>query len=425
MVAYLRQRSDQIDLCHLSHTMSDADVHTLSKGIEYDKDVQLLQASLAHVAQEQHAAAAQEAQRVPLPGNERFVARLTEGIGQGDIPPRSPLYQTFMACVKNSADYKECNTNEKKRAFRLQWAKSEFESATVEVSRTKAEEWQDVDEEIGTYESFDRIVWLEGGHHSPAAVAAAKLYCEKALKMKGKWVSWNPMTERVDVLYVKVTHRSVFTKLWGVYCRETSNPTSAAAVGTSPATVTTTPVKTVARATVKAEGKVKGGAAKAGGDATNKTVATTTGSGKKRPGGKNGVADGEGDQPDGDESAAKKIRADVLRKAGLTKSAYIRVSSVHGQILHSIATDVSYSWAKNDLTVNKLKEKMAAVQQRVDQHNFFKFYILNDVQVVRQLYTADDLQRLLPMFVTELEKLIQHVNDEHVRFNKMHVASLQ
>ncbi len=381
-----------------------------------DAEVSELQLKLACVAQEQHEADRRGSERTALPGQEKLVERLQESLKNNDITPRSAIYQIFMN-EKNGAAYKQCDTHEKKKAFRLEWAKAALEKASVEVGRTKTEEWQDVSEEIGTYEPFDRIVWLEGGHQSPDAIAAAKLYCEKALKMKGKWLSWNPMTERVDVLYVKVTHKSVFSRMWGIYCKDTSISTPGA-VTTPP--VDTTPVKTSATTTGKAA------AAVGGGDGGKETTAAAAGRGQKRSaGGNKGAAEGEKGQADDTESAAKKIRADVIRKAGLTKTAYIRASSVHGQIMHSINTDSAYSWAKNDMTVGKLKEKMQAVQDRVDKHAFFKFYLVNDIQVVRQLYKADDLQRLLPLFVTELEKLIQQVQDEHVRFNKMHVASLQ
>ena len=63
-------------------------------------------------------------------------------------------------------------------------------------ARSKTESWQDVDTEYGTYEPLERIIYFEGGRHSEAACNAAMLYAQKAMRMKGRWIQWNSMTER-------------------------------------------------------------------------------------------------------------------------------------------------------------------------------------------------------------------------------------
>jgi hypothetical protein len=118
-----------------------------------DAEVSELQLKLARAAQEQYEAERRGSERTALPGQEKLVERIQESMKNNDIAPRSALYQKFMS-EKDGAAYKLCDTHEKKKAFRLEWAKCALEKATVEVGRTKTEEWQDISEEIGTYESF-------------------------------------------------------------------------------------------------------------------------------------------------------------------------------------------------------------------------------------------------------------------------------
>ena len=40
----------------------------------------------------------------------------------------------------------------------------------------------------------------EGGREDPGNIQAAARYCEKCIKMQGRWVHWNEMTERLEYL---------------------------------------------------------------------------------------------------------------------------------------------------------------------------------------------------------------------------------
>lgn len=148
-----------------------------------------------------------------------------------DVTARTPAYQAssrwLAANPDKNEEYKQikglgANVFAEKKAFRLRWAEMKIQESTV--SKVKKEEWQEVESEVGTYEPFDRIVFLEGD--TPAAVDAAMKYCNKAIKMGGPWVAWNPMTERTDVLYVKKSHTKVFARLWGLYCEQSAAPSS-------------------------------------------------------------------------------------------------------------------------------------------------------------------------------------------------------
>lgn len=107
-------------------------------------------------------------------------------------------------------------TMQMKRDFRLKWAQQELASCTI-VKQTKLEQYQIVDEELGTYEPFDMVVKHEGGRKSAAAWRAAVNYCEKCMELGGMWLSWNAFTQRADVLYIKKQRRSSFNQIWGLY----------------------------------------------------------------------------------------------------------------------------------------------------------------------------------------------------------------
>ena len=64
---------------------------------------------------------------------------------------------------------------------------------------------------------MSELFFFEGGRHSKSAIAAATKYVEKAMAMGGSWLSYNAMTERTDVLYVKKTHKQVFQQKWALF----------------------------------------------------------------------------------------------------------------------------------------------------------------------------------------------------------------
>ena len=116
----------------------------------------------------------------------------------------------------------------KKNAFRLEWAKWQLEGITTET-KSSLESWQQINEEVGTYEPFDMVLKHEGGRWSPAAWAAAMEYCKTCCALGGRWLSYNYFTKRVDVLYIKKTQRSVHKKCWDLYKQTVSTENQGAA----------------------------------------------------------------------------------------------------------------------------------------------------------------------------------------------------
>ena len=317
-----------------------------------------------------------------------------------DVSPRTPAYQKFAAWLKENpvknAEYKNIkagpgtsNTNQLKKNFRLQWAEMQLEENTL--TKTKKEEWQEVDIEIGTYESVDRMIWLEGG--TLAAETAVMTYVNKAICFGGPWLSWNPMTERTDVLYVKKQYKKTFSRLWSLYCEQQQQltaqlPAAATAPAASPSQVPT-PSK------VEVPPKPS----------------------------KRGVVSENGAQDD-KEKAAKKAKLDLFRKAATTKGLYLTLRGAQAQLLHSISGDDAYAWANNPDTLNRLKDAEAQVTKFVEGCPCNQFCIVHDAAEVRKVHgDSPDLHRHLSRFVTELQSSLEGLQREQRRFNRMHVAN--
>ena len=165
-------------------------------------------------------------ERVPKPGKEKLCEELKEVQKSGCMPARSAVYQAFDRYLKAPGHDEERATytalkggkhvREAKERLRKQWSELKLQQSTDIVCRKK-ESWQNIDEEAGVYEPIMRICELEGGKDDLAAVQATMLYVEKAMKMGGDWVSWNPMTERVDILYVKKSHKRRMVEAWETF----------------------------------------------------------------------------------------------------------------------------------------------------------------------------------------------------------------
>ena len=162
----------------------------------------------------QRAETGSQEERVAKDGQEEFVAQLREVQKTGEMIARSAVYQAFARYLdapghedekKKYQDMKgKQNVRAEKEKMRKQWCELKLQQNTEVVARKK-EKWQQIDEECGTYEPIMRILEKEGGKDDREAIIATMRYVDKAMKMGGDWVCWNPMTERVDILYLKNT----------------------------------------------------------------------------------------------------------------------------------------------------------------------------------------------------------------------------
>ena len=118
---------------------------------------------------------------------------------------------------RNKAAYDEyrklptgAGVNELRKQFRLKWAKKEW--SRVRAEKLRIERHTELEAEIGTWLPVPRVVKEEGGYKSPAAVKAAMNYVRKAVAMGPAWAQVNPMTEAIEVYYIRREKRTEHEK---------------------------------------------------------------------------------------------------------------------------------------------------------------------------------------------------------------------
>ena len=148
--------------------------------------------------------------------DDRHKAQLKQGSEHG-FDMREPLGQKFRRSDGfKSPEYVACTTITAKRKFRQDWATGRWQEACIK--RMKTESWQEVGETKGQYMPIRRIIKAEGDDEQ--AVLAATRYVDTAIKMAGKFISYNEMTERWEFLYFTRSLSTSFTKCWQIYCEQ-------------------------------------------------------------------------------------------------------------------------------------------------------------------------------------------------------------
>ena len=85
-----------------------------------------------------------------------------------------------------------------------------------------------VNQSLGTYKPFAKLVQDEGGKDDPEALSAAKKIASKCVALGGDWVSWNVMSERLEFLHLRREHNEIMSNKWELYLEETQKVQSGA-----------------------------------------------------------------------------------------------------------------------------------------------------------------------------------------------------
>ena len=133
--------------------------------------------------------------------------------------PRHKIGQRFgRSTAAKEASYKSASQTEK-REMRRKWGEAEI--ARLKETRTFAKSWTKVDQTKGTYVPFAVLWEREGGVLDPrGAHAAAMEYARACIRMKGPWVSANPVTGRLEYLHLERSVKEQFTKCWTLFKSE-------------------------------------------------------------------------------------------------------------------------------------------------------------------------------------------------------------
>ena len=379
---------------------SKLDDHELSKGLDIDKLNQVLNGK----SKEKQLSASQEVHE-PINGKEKLVDQLREAIKLRDVNTRSALGQVFTDFLNThpeekhkymediKANHKRGSVTEAKRRFRLQWAESTLEKWTV--TKSACEEWNQIDEETGTYEPLEKIIEHEGGMQSPSAVQAGLLYASKAMHMGGAWISWNPMTERTDILYVKKTMKTLFAKKWKIFKQQSMTtqetvPSSEQAVQEEP------PAK-----------KPKLDEASASVDPCKPKASPQKAAGKPKAG-----------------STTKKLTS-LLNQAKTVKARYQQISTSYRGLAVALINNHEYDFMNVQKAAENLKVHWEAVEKAAeDTEGFNKYFLMNEIAELKIRFAEADIEKCLPKFL-DIDKPLTKLKQEIQRINKLHAASLK
>ena len=177
------------------------------------------------------------------------------------------------------------------------------------------------------------IAQQEGGDEE--AYRCAVRYALKCCRMGGKWVDYNPMTERYEFLYVKRCHITTFTEAWRSFeelehrgvepPRDDARgrpPMSAAAASANPSGTAPCAIKPEEKAYVADVPKKK------------HTTDADAAAGKRSP----------------DQIKEAAVLADTAK----LKADFIGTVAAAKQLVLQIETNADWSWARNKETIGRL-----------------------------------------------------------------------
>ena len=102
--------------------------------------------------------------------------------------------------------------SDKQAAWREKWMIKKKKSIDKEYFHDTSFETVDVSK--GQMLPLPRIIQKEGGGKNPENVKAALTYIFKCIIMGGEWLWVNPMTERVELFYVRRSRIEMFKNKW-------------------------------------------------------------------------------------------------------------------------------------------------------------------------------------------------------------------
>ncbi|CAK0833824.1 unnamed protein product [Prorocentrum cordatum] len=318
-----------------------------------------------------------------------LIVQMTDALKTNTVEPRSGLGQRFSTAHKPGTDNAKkleayvkrrgdegVKTNDAKKEFRIQWAKEQLDSITHGKKETN--EWQEVDEETGTYVPFAVLVEKMGFFFDPeGALERAKKYADKCMAMKGGWVVDDEMVEEINFFHLERKHRTILAKKWESYTQSQTGGSSAQAEDKACPDAPT--------ATDKAKARRKSNGKNGTGDAVQ------------------GVADGA--QPDGLDK--------LFVSAQQTKKLYHNTVGSASSLIDTIKTSNDKNWKRFNSPdfVGALTDQKAKVEQSATP--FGTNLLIKDLSETKKSHTAAVLTTELEHFVTlkgELNKLAKQHN---------------
>jgi hypothetical protein len=329
-----------------------------------------------------------------LVGNSMFDAR-------GSLGQKWQKQKSAMTSL--SDQYDKCAGRPAQQAFKLAWAKEEYEK--MQKTKTHSQTWRMVDTTRGEYMSFGMVVKREGGWKDSSAISAATRYCQKASVMGKPWTVWNSMTERYDYLYISKLFVQDFEQSWSSFTTWTKSESSEPE-GTA-----------IASGSGQGQKRIDAGAGGPAGTSTGSgTTGSTAGPNKKHKPEKlekqSGNENKGGDSGKKEKKEVDKLLADATKCKMKFTSALAGIVNLENQIMNN----PMWEWARNDqqkkeigtrkkdvekFHANAFVKDLLAMDSAYMKANFDEKFVLAEC---RKLAADESVDRLV-RFVSRLKKM--------------------
>ena len=250
--------------------------------------------------------------------------------------------------------------------------------------------WQTVDKECGVYVPPAVLVLNLGYLVDPAgAFRRAERYVANACALGGQWLSWNPMTEEVEVFELRREHKEIMGDKWAVYSKEHAT----------------------GEHDRRHADNDKGDQQKTqrGRVATRKPNTDIEDKTKRSLG-----------RPDKSPNAA-----DSIRRAGDLEKLYLHATAWEACLVDTVESSqptMPWHWAKNNENVGQLKLAQQTLQDKLSEDD--KRLILTDFRELRNTISEQDFEMQVGNFLG-LEPLVQKVIKQCKRLQSMHTKYLE
>jgi hypothetical protein len=307
----------------------------------------------------------------PFPENKdgTFAKKLEAELATGTIDIRGAVAQKMLRLIDpiTKARYSELKTTKEKTEFRKEWAELSLKELKAKFSKTL--EWEFEDVEIGEYIPLTLVIEREGGFRFTRDIEAGLRYAEKCLKMGGRYVAWNPMTERADFFHVRKQHKDTFRQKWEKFVELKSSKNDEMLADAAKGTAATK------------------------GEAKRIKVEAAEGTPNKKP---------KIEQTSGQTGGSKAL----MNKAFKLKVVYVDTSSKAALLIRQVEAGGAWAWAANNNFFLDMKDKMVHLNSETSEE-FICGLLTNSQGDATKKYKNDE-QSLL-QGLTAFLKLEDHI----------------
>ncbi len=323
----------------------------------------------------------------------------------GGMDLRKPWGQKFARSSDGgkSEAYKRLKGFAAKQEFRERWARELYEASKTR-KKQEVHSFKSVDETLGTYMSFARIVQEEGGDQT--AIVATCNYTQACIDMGGKWLYRNPLTRRTDFLYLRHSEMQVMTQMYALYKEQEGNTESCQKGGGKKS------YQSKGGQSHEGQGKFKDGKGDQSYEGQEKFKDAKVSSKK----GSSGRGDKE-QFPDKAKDEKKDRFVEATKLRGEFGTWLVKGRS----LARKIVADEKWAWARSMSDTTTLREAVAELEA-LEADPFVQDWTSEKPEDIKKIYTADELHDSLGTYMKKVQKPVKLLRTTHTMLFRMHSA---